>query len=255
MILLNMLEKISDPYEIFSSLYDYNSNIALKKELFNFMIPKLANFNSTEILDFACGTGNLSILFAIKGFRVIGVDKSINMLSLAKSKLPSDVECCSFINASFSNFLFDLNRFHACFCNSFALNYLHSFEELEEVFEKIFHSLCSGGYFVFDLILPEFAESHFQNRVRVLSQNSVKICTSFAWESSCFDKYIINYRFINSDEKNLGREIHTGCAFSPNRVKKRLEGLGFNLFFFGVQKHLFGSGNPDLLQVIAIKNG
>lgn len=40
-----------------------------------------------KVLDMACGTGNQSIAFAKKGFEVIGIDLSLDMLKYARKKI------------------------------------------------------------------------------------------------------------------------------------------------------------------------
>ena len=72
-------------YSFFSSVYDTlteNVNYSARADY----IADLLADNGIEggiLLDLACGTGTLSIEMANKGFEVIGVDASADMLSVA----------------------------------------------------------------------------------------------------------------------------------------------------------------------------
>ena len=59
-----------------------------KKEFF--FIKKIINkylIRSKSILDLGCGTGNYSNLMTKLGLEVVGVDKSMHMLSIAKKNI------------------------------------------------------------------------------------------------------------------------------------------------------------------------
>ncbi len=45
------------------------------------------DIKNPKIVDFACGTGSQSIAFAKKGYSVIGIDLSPDMLKIARKKI------------------------------------------------------------------------------------------------------------------------------------------------------------------------
>lgn len=103
----------------------------------------------TSILDLACGTGNSLAPYVQRGFRVVGADKSQDMLAVAQQKFP-DLE---FIAQGFLEL--DLpERFGLVLCVFDSLNNLLSGEELEACFTRVKQHLLPNGAFVFDCNTP-----------------------------------------------------------------------------------------------------
>ena len=74
-------------YNILASVYDkfqeidYERFIAFYEEIF-----KRYNIEPKLILDLGCGTGNITIPMAEKGYDMIGIDLSVEMLEIAAEK-------------------------------------------------------------------------------------------------------------------------------------------------------------------------
>ena len=78
---------INDGYDIWSQNYD-GPNPAIEAEE-PAVHSLLANLPPGVALDVACGTGRHSAHLASLGHRVIGVDANVNMLAVAKAKVPA----------------------------------------------------------------------------------------------------------------------------------------------------------------------
>lgn len=126
----------------------YNEVAALIKKKLDQYAP-----GSQNLLDLACGTGNLTLELARLGYRVSGLDASQEMLVEAAHKTSS------------ANF--DINYFHqdmtepypvasldAISCFYTALNYLNSAELVEKCFAQVAAALKPGGVFIFDQFTP-----------------------------------------------------------------------------------------------------
>lgn len=105
-----------------------------------------------EILDCACGTGNLSFELAKMGFKVTGIDLSQPMIEQAKIKTAlaahNDV-APQFFQANLSDF--SLNRqFDSATCLYDSLNYIVDNEGIRNAFSCIRRHVRPGGIFVFD---------------------------------------------------------------------------------------------------------
>ena len=75
-------------YEHFAYLYDELMQDAPYDEWVRFVKEKLQTYqvDGKNLLDLACGTGELSVRFAKEGFSVTGVDLSADMLAVAQAK-------------------------------------------------------------------------------------------------------------------------------------------------------------------------
>lgn len=100
------------------------------------------------ILDLACGTGNVAVLLAQQGFKMVGLDRSKEMLDRLQSKVPSGG--IELICADMREFKL-LKPVDACICLFDSLNYLLEIEDLERCFRSVLGSLEPAGLFVFDM--------------------------------------------------------------------------------------------------------
>lgn len=76
-------------YEQFALLYDELMNDVPYDKWVEFTEESLqqADMKEAKILDVACGTGNVTLPLVQKGYDVVGVDLSEEMLAVAQQKL------------------------------------------------------------------------------------------------------------------------------------------------------------------------
>lgn len=143
-------------YEILARTYNevYGQTLSklsmqLLEELMLTHIPEKAN-----ILDLGCGTGQLAQKLLIKGYQIVGIDRSEKMLRYARK------------NASGGKFIqsdvrfFELPPTFDAAISMYALNYVMNLEELIDVFHKVNAALKTNGLFVFNLRLEEEFEPY-----------------------------------------------------------------------------------------------
>ena len=141
-------------YEKFAEVYDLlteNVNYEKRANYFENLIQKYRNEETGNILlDLGCGTGSLSEKFANKGYDVIGVDSSSDMLNIAiEKKFDKELDIL-YLNQSMT----ELNMFGTVDVVISALdtlNHLSSLDELDLTFEKVSLFLHPDGLFIFDL--------------------------------------------------------------------------------------------------------
>ncbi len=107
------------------------------------------------VLDLACGTGTLSALLAARGYEVIGVDVSPDMLAQAKEKVSaSDAPAPLFLCQSMDKL--DLyGTVDACVCLLDSVNHVTKPVQLRRAFARVELFLEPGGLFLFDVLTPE----------------------------------------------------------------------------------------------------
>ncbi len=101
----------------------------------------------STILDLACGTGSMSLHMKNKGYNVIGIDLSDEMLSAADFKAKGEI---SFIKSEMQNFSL-AETVDACMCNLDSINHLNDIYEVKETFKCVYNSLNNNGIFIFDI--------------------------------------------------------------------------------------------------------
>ena len=180
------------------------------------------------LLDLCCGTGSLTLPLAERGHELIGVDRSPEMLALARSKaeaLPLRVQPLFLCQAAEELDLY--GTVEGALCCLDGMNYLPP-EDLPEVFHRLHLFLEPGAVFAFDLQSPE--------RLRSLDGGTFVDETEDAlclWRGE-FDE-TENALFYGMDifsrtPEGLWRrteEEHIEYAHDPAALRAALEGAGF----------------------------
>ena len=102
------------------------------------------------IVDLACGTGEFTNSLAKRGYPVIGVDQSVDMLNVASEKSRESGWQIPYICQDIT----ELELHHpvdamVCMCDGF--NYILDSMELEKCLQGIYRFLNPGGILVFDI--------------------------------------------------------------------------------------------------------
>lgn len=108
------------------------------------------------ILDLACGTGRLALVFAKDGFQVTGIDRSEGMLNIFRSKQkkeePEIRNKIEILNQGMSDFHLDKNFGTVVCCDAFFHNL--TVEDQLNCLKRIAYHLKPGGHFLFNLPNP-----------------------------------------------------------------------------------------------------
>jgi len=184
-----------------------------------------------RLLDLACGTGTFSVAFARRGFDVVAVDASPEMLAVAEEKARRHgVRSILFTCQDLTEFAVD-EPADAAIALFDSLNYLVDDGALEKALDRVAKALKPGAPFVFDLNtearLREYAESVFVDRGDEVA---------YIWESE-FDgerKVCAMHLTLFVAKGGPASGLYTRCdevhlerAFDPDHVARALEGAGF----------------------------
>lgn len=131
-------------YDIFMEEVDYES---WAKKILD--LSELDE-KSTKLLELGCGTGNLTAEFLKKGFEVVALDISSEMLTEAESKLKKYRNKLKLIQQDMRTMNVG-KGFHGVFCGCDGFNYILDEKELLGIFKKCYNALAPGGSFVFDI--------------------------------------------------------------------------------------------------------
>lgn len=140
------------PYKRFSEIYDSVMEGVPYERWLSFIeaIWSRHNAHPRTVLDLACGTGNMTLLLAERGYRVIGLDASPFMLEKARAKASQRGLDVEFILADMRDFRLEM-PVDTVVCVFDSINYLITPEDLGRAFRCVFHNLAPSGLFVFDM--------------------------------------------------------------------------------------------------------
>jgi SAM-dependent methyltransferase len=107
-------------------------------------------FMPVSVLDLACGTGNMSWRLARNGYLVTGLDRSEQMLEIARQKAKDEGLYIRFIKGNMEDFILE-RQLDAAVCLFDSLNYLLEPSDVRSCFKSVFNALNPGGCFMFDV--------------------------------------------------------------------------------------------------------
>jgi len=218
---MNSYEALSAYYDRFTRDVGYTEWADFFEEVFRQedVHPKL-------VLDLACGTGSLTKELAARGYEMIGVDASPEMLMQAMN---NTMECDPrpmFLNQRMEGL--DLyGTVDVCLCCLDSVNYVTEQDTLQRAFERVHLFLEPGtGLFVFDVNTPEkFARIDGNSYVR---EEEDVFCV---WQAAVEDG-LCAYQFdIFTKEDDVWireQETHEERVYSLGTLKNMLVRAGFS---------------------------
>ncbi len=138
-------------YTVFAEFYDNltrNVGYQERADYFHRLLQLYGN-GGPLLLDLACGTGTLSVEMSGKGYEVIGVDASYDMLAVAREKAEQKGRDILFLCQKMQHL--DLyGTVDVVVCSLDSINHVTKPEDVQKIFQRVSLFLNEGGLFVFD---------------------------------------------------------------------------------------------------------
>ena len=136
-------------YDIFAQVYDDLMDEELYDQWILFTKSNLREHHQ-NVLDLACGAGQLAIKMQQEGLKVTGLDLSAQMLEIAEKRAEQAGAAIPFVQGDMTD-LTGLKQFDAvtCYCDSIC--YLPDEEAVQTAFNQVYQHLTEDGVFLFDV--------------------------------------------------------------------------------------------------------
>jgi len=179
----------------------------------------------TNILELACGSGEITIALAKLGYSMYGTDLSQEMIDEAQEKEGSELvqwEALDMVQLPLDKKYDSI----LCYCDS--LNYVVQNQDVLTVFEKVYACLEDGGVFLFDIHSldreVEFAEEYIEE--------GFLDDVAYQWTIRHEDHFLYHsFTFYDANGK-LEQEQHVQKVHNPLWVKEQLERIGFDVSMY-----------------------
>lgn len=181
------------------------------------------------VLDLACGTGSLTKELALRGYEMIGADRSPEMLAEAaeKNRGISPVEPIFLCQSMEKLDLY--GTIDACVCCLDSVNYVTDPKKLARAFQRVRLFLTPGGLFLFDINSPEKLEG-LDGQV-FLDETEDTYCVwraEFSKRSHICSYFMDIFRLDESTGQwDRGEELHRERAYTAAELTAMLEEAGF----------------------------
>ncbi len=206
-----------------------------------------------EVLDLACGTGTPTLLLAQRGYRMVGVDRSVAMLREARKKLGPEVPL---IAADLRYFALR-RQFDAVICLFDSLNNLLTELDLSRTFENVRQHLREGGVFVFDMNTIHALARYWGNDTKVKEHG--RLIT--LWRTTYLkDNHLsrLDFTVLVPDEQDPTcyrryDELHLERGYPLKTIKRLLNRAGFRRVYLFRHLTRYTASEHDLRVTIVAR--
>ncbi|MBQ7039136.1 MAG: class I SAM-dependent methyltransferase [Clostridia bacterium] len=213
-------------YQDFAEVYDaltedvtYEKTVEYLEQIFKKHYDKKPKL----MLELACGTGSITKLLSEKGYDMIGVDLSEEMLNVAREKCDEGV---LLLNQDMTEFeLYGTVDVIMCLLDS--VNYITEPEKLQKMFRLAENYLEYGGLFVFDI------NSSYKLKNVIAENTFIRETENIysVWENEQeppFVNFILNF-FVENTDGSYERfyEEHTERIYEQDEIVSMLKKAGF----------------------------
>lgn len=228
-------------YHGFARFYDEHMS-QKKYEVWRKLIKEVVakyHIGVGNAFDVACGTGTITGILADLGFTVTGIDRSGEMLEVAKQRFPDQTFICSDVR----DFSVDRPK-EQSFAVSFydSLNYLLTDADMLMTFESVSRNLASSAIFLFDMNTREHVVSSQKNSVKVYEGDYYYSIFKFGGEDRIWTLDIDLFALEPDGHYSLCRENHVERGYNREDIEPLLEKAGFKLLDYQVERKVYEDG-------------
>ncbi|MBR5517487.1 MAG: class I SAM-dependent methyltransferase [Clostridia bacterium] len=203
-------------------------------------IFKKHNVNPKLVLDLGCGTGSITNILAKRGYDMIGVDLSPDMLNVARDKAMEEGLDVLYLCQDIREFEL-YGTVDAIICTLDVLNYITEPKDLQQVFALVKNYLNPDGIFVFDINTEHKLKNVLGNNTFINDENGI----FYTWENE-YNNNISNQflTFFAETEDGLYErfdEQHIQRAYTIDEIKEK---LAVNKLSFEGEYKLFSFDTP-----------
>lgn len=218
-----------EAYTGFAAVYDMFMDNIPYEEWCEYLTGLLHDYGVKDglLLDLGCGTGSLTELLAERGYDMIGIDYSEEMLDLAMEKRMESGNDILYLCQDMREFeLYGTVGAVVSICD--CMNYITEPEDLVTVFELVNNYLDPEGIFIFDLNTEYKYETLMGDSTIAEDRED----SSFIWENQYEKEEKINIYDVSifiKEKEDLYRkyhETHYQRAYSLEEIREALEEAG-----------------------------
>lgn len=223
-----------EAYSEFANVYDIFMEDTPYEEWYKFIEDciKEQGIVVQSVCELGCGTGQMTMLFAKKGYDVIGIDYSPEMLMVAQDRAFEEEVSIRYLMQDMCEFEIDREVDLICSCCD-SMNYLLEEDEVKSTFEKVKAYLAPNGLFIFDM------NTHYKYKEILGSQifadqtdEAAYIWENFYDEEEEINEYEVSF-FIKDLEGKYERTVenHYQRAYSKEYICGLLKEVGLEVVY------------------------
>lgn len=217
-------------YGEFASLYDELMNDFDYEEWADYIekIFEKYDLKPKDILEMACGTGNLTYYLAKRRYNIVCFDLSSDMLSKAYEKL-GRYKNVKILNQNMINFNIN-KKFQAILSICDSINYITDKDDLLKSFKNVYKHLDDGGVFIFDINSYYKLKTIIGNNTFIEDRDDIY----YTWQNyydedkDVCEFYLTFFKGNKDESYNRFDEEHAEKAYKEEEIIHLLKNVGFS---------------------------
>jgi len=219
-------------YARFAEVYDRLTHDIPYTKWADYLQSAFLKFNKNPrlILELGCGTGSMAIELAKRGYEMIALDVSADMLARAYQKSQEQGTQVLFLHQDMREFEL-YGTVDAVLCLLDSLNYMRSLSDVQKVFRLVHNYLNPGGLFIFDLNSPYKLSTVLGNETFYeVGEDTTWIWTNTYHEKKKRATFDLTF-FVKTEEGLYERfdETHNEWAYNSREIEEALHKAGLVL--------------------------
>lgn len=218
-----------ESYGEFAMLYDQLMYDIDYKQWFDYIeeIFKKYHKNPRNILEMACGTGNLTKYFCDSNYNVTCFDLSEEMLTVAYAKLGA-YRNVNILKQDMVDLDLNNKKFDAIIAACDSINYITEDNALLKVFQNAYDHLEEGGIFIFDINSYYKLKNIIGENIFIQDTNDI----FYVWDNEFIEddeicNFYLTFFVKEGDSYNRFDETHRERAYKNRDIVNALYKTGF----------------------------
>jgi SAM-dependent methyltransferase len=234
--------------ELYANTYDViyaSKNYVQECDLLEGLFENKKSVNS--ILDLGCGTGRHAAELSKRGYHIVGLDQSPQMIKIAQDK---KIPACEFKLSDIRSF--DLNqKFDAVLLMFNVIGYVPDESELLDLFANARRHLSDGGLLIFDFwYAPAIRQSPPMESTKKDVQEGLNIYRKASGKLDLANNSVlVECTVMQGDDSQ--QETHTVRYFELNELRNLLSQSGYEDISFGDVSDFKKQPNADNWSAVA----
>lgn len=225
---------MEENYSKFAKVYSAGSYPAYSR----FMAERLPdalgrlNYRAKSILDLACGEGTFALETEELGFSVTGVDKSKEMVEIARKKASLKDSEANFLQGDMRELNLQGDEFDLVTSWFDSMNYLLTEFDFKKALKTAYDHLRNGGFFIFDVNTIHGLQEEWQREECYVQRDDSEVFeihrTNYNPSRQIAELKITFFR-SKAGKWEKHEEVHKERGFELERIKELATDVGFEV--------------------------
>jgi SAM-dependent methyltransferase len=216
--------KTIEPYTDIAPFYDTLLRHVDYQEWYEYIVSVMKWYGKRprDILELGCGTGRFGTKFSNDGYNVFGIDKSIEMLRVAKTRAFFNFRV---LRADITNFTL-AKRMDFIFSVHDTVNYLLDEKEISSMFTCVREAMHETSIFLFDITTEHNILANFDGKTSRFRVRSGSVEWSNRYDSC---RKLVSSTIMIKTPKKTTVEEHVQRIYSVDEITPLLTDSGLHV--------------------------